>query len=170
MSLLPVRRPKRTTIETTYRAEPPKLILISSCWVWTPIAIKIMDTVKLHCLCRCLHTQTLNNESFLISLFLIANANCPDSQERNKAKNALSLTSPISPGKAGAKIRKFWKVQAEKVDFSSKCSQNEELFVSTPCQIISKNAAFFYQPLADSQNCCIFAGRKRQAENRSAHK
>jgi hypothetical protein len=32
--------------------------------------------------------------------------NCPDSSTRNKAKNALSLTAPISPGMAGAKIGK----------------------------------------------------------------
>jgi hypothetical protein len=32
--------------------------------------------------------------------------NCPDSSSRNKAKNALSLAVPISPGMAGAKIDK----------------------------------------------------------------
>ena len=38
--------------------------------------------------------------------FLVFQANCADSLARNKAKNALSLATPISPGKAGAKIGK----------------------------------------------------------------
>ena len=41
-------------------------------------------------------------------------ANCLDSLLRNKAKNALSLSTPISPGMAGAKIRKISFRQAEK--------------------------------------------------------
>jgi len=71
-----------------------------------------MDTVKLHCLCKyTMNTQTLNSESRLISSLLKIYANCPDSQPRNKAKNALSLVRPFSLGLATAKIEKNSEVQ-----------------------------------------------------------
>ena len=35
--------PKGVTFDYCKEAEPPKLILISACWVCTPIICKIMD-------------------------------------------------------------------------------------------------------------------------------
>ena len=102
------------------RAEPPKLILISEGWAWTPWYIKIMDTVSSTVYVRYMNTQTLNSESCLISSFLIIQANCPDSPTRNKAKNALSLAGPIS-WLGGAKIGKFWEMQGEKQKTATNC-------------------------------------------------
>ena len=67
-----------------------------------------MDTVKLHCLCKyTINTQTLNSESRLISSLLKIYANCPDSQPRNKAKNALSLASRFLPAWRGKDTKKM---------------------------------------------------------------
>jgi hypothetical protein len=46
-------------------------------------------------------------KTFINPLFLSLQMNCPDSSSRNKAKNALSLAIPISPGMAEAKIQIF---------------------------------------------------------------
>lgn len=50
--------------------------------------------------------------------------NCPDSLPRNKAKNALSLAVPISPGMAGAKIEKNSFGWREKKEIFHKSAEN----------------------------------------------
>ena len=57
-----------------------------------------------------------------ISLFF--KMNWLDSQSRNKAKNALSLAVPISPGMAGAKIDKISFVWREKKQIFHKSVNN----------------------------------------------
>ena len=51
----------------------------------------------------------------ILSIFLSIQVNCPDLLSRSKAKNALSLATPISPGMAGAKIGKISFGQRKKV-------------------------------------------------------
>ena len=76
-----------------------------------------------------------NRESHHLPNLLVLYANCPDSQPRNKAKNALSLAMPFSFGLAGAKIDKIWIGQEEK-------------------------RVFFIKMVAGWENVCNFAARE----------
>ena len=67
-------------------------------------------------LCWVYEIHEHNRESYHLLNILVLQMNCPDSSPRNKAKNALSLAVPISPGKAGAKIGKIWFVQGKKCE------------------------------------------------------
>ena len=82
-----------------------------------------------------MNTQTLNSESRLISSLLKIYANCPDSQPRNKAKNALSLVRPISPGLAGQRYKE-----------------------NRICK--GRGKFFFIKTLVEWENVCIFAARE----------
>ena len=94
------RSPKSIILIMAKRAEPPKLILISACWVWTPMNNKITDRGMLRCLCCAKAYTNITAKTFIKPIFLVIQANCPDSQARNKAKNALSLATPVSLGMA----------------------------------------------------------------------
>ena len=78
----------------------------------------------LHCLCKCrIHEQ--NSESITFhessSYFL---SEVSRFTTRNKAKNALSLAVPISPGMAGAKIEKISFGWREKKEIFHKSAEN----------------------------------------------
>ena len=81
----------------------------------------------------CIHEH--NRESHRLPNFLVFPANCPDSQPRNKAKNALSLALPFSLGLATAKIDKIWIGQR-------------------------KNKFFFIKMIAGWENVCNFVAEK----------
>jgi hypothetical protein len=69
-----------------------------------------------------------NRESHHLPHFLVLQMNCPDSSPRNKAKNALSLAVPISPGMAGAKIGKISFGWREKKEIFHKSAENTVSF------------------------------------------